>query len=54
MVCSGCGHEYHPEEGDPEADIAPGTLFSELPEDWVCPECAEPKDHFIDRATLGL
>ena len=29
-------------------DIAPGTLFEKLPEDWVCPECAEPKDQFIE------
>ena len=46
-VCGGCGYEYVPELGDPDAEIAPGTLFEKLPEDWVCPECAEPKDQFI-------
>ncbi|WP_441561568.1 acyl-CoA dehydrogenase family protein [Colibacter massiliensis] len=46
-VCSGCGYEYIPERGDEEADVAPGTLFSALPEDWVCPECAEEKAAFI-------
>ena len=47
-VCGGCGYEYIPELGDPGGDIAPGTLFEKLPEDWVCPECAEPKDQFIE------
>lgn len=46
-VCSGCGYEYIPENGDEDAEIAPGTLFEKLPEDWVCPECAEGKDQFI-------
>jgi alkylation response protein AidB-like acyl-CoA dehydrogenase/rubredoxin len=47
-VCGGCGYEYIPEAGDEEAEIAPGTLFEQLPEDWVCPECAEGKDQFIE------
>lgn len=47
-VCSGCGYEYIPELGDENAEIAPGTLFEKLPEDWVCPECAESKDMFIE------
>ena len=47
-VCGGCGYEYIPELGDPDGDIAPGTLFEKLPEDWVCPEFAEPKDQFIE------
>ena len=34
--------------GDEDAEIAPGTLFEKLPEDWVCPECAEGKDQFIE------
>lgn len=46
MVCDGCGYEYDPVKGDPSADIAPGTPFEKLPDDWVCPECAEPKAHF--------
>ena len=46
MVCDGCGYEYDQAKGDPSADIAPGTPFEKLPDDWVCPECAEPKAHF--------
>lgn len=47
-VCSGCGYEYIPEEGDEDSGAAPGTLFEKLPEDWVCPECAESRDQFIE------
>lgn len=47
-VCGGCGYEYIPETGDEDAEIAPGTLFENLPEDWVCPECAEGREQFIE------
>lgn len=47
-VCGGCGYEYNPAIGDQDSDIAPGTLFEKLPEDWVCPECAESKEMFIE------
>ena len=46
-VCGGCGYEYIPELGDEDSDIAPSTQFKDLPEEWVCPECAEAKDQFI-------
>ncbi len=47
-ICNGCGYEYDPSKGDPDNDIAPGTMFDKLPEDWVCPECAEAKENFIE------
>ncbi len=47
-VCSGCGYEYDPAYGDEEGEIMPGTLFEKLPEEWVCPECGESKDQFIE------
>lgn len=47
-VCSGCGYEYDAGKGDPENEVSPGTLFSKLPEDWICPECGEAKDQFIE------
>lgn len=53
-VCNGCAHEYDPDIGDEDAEIAPGTQFKDLPEDWVCPECAEPKANFIIRTIRGL
>lgn len=47
-ICSGCGYEYNPEIGDEESEVMPGTLFEKLPEEWVCPECGEDKDQFIE------
>lgn len=47
-VCCGCGNEYDPALGDPEGDIAPGTLFEKLPEEWTCPVCGEEKDMYIE------
>ncbi len=47
-VCNGCGYEYDPSKGDVLNDVFPGTLFENLPEDWVCPECAEEKTQFIE------
>ena len=45
-VCTICGYVYDPAEGDSDTDIAPGTAFEDLPEDWVCPVCGAPKDQF--------
>ena len=47
-VCNGCGYEYDPGIGDEEGEILPGTLFDKLPEEWICPECGEEKDKFIE------
>jgi rubredoxin len=45
-LCTVCDYVYNPELGDPEAGIAPGTSFEELPEDWVCPLCGMGKEVF--------
>ena len=44
--CIACGYIYDPAIGDPTAGIEPGTLFEDLPEDWVCPDCGVGKDQF--------
>ena len=46
-VCEPCGYIYDPALGDANADIAPGTPFEELPEDWVCPICGLGKEVFV-------
>ena len=38
-VCSICGYVYDPAEHD-------GVAFEDLPEDWRCPHCRQPKDKF--------
>lgn len=44
--CIPCGYIYDPEKGDPDSNIAPGTAFEDLPDDWACPECFAGKDDF--------
>jgi len=45
-VCNVCGYVYDPAKGDADHDIAPGTGFDALPDDWVCPECGVGKSDF--------
>ena len=47
-VCDVCGWEYDPEVGVPEAGIAPGTAWEDVPEDFVCPLCSVGKDQFSE------
>ena len=45
-ICGICGYVYDPDKGDPTQGIAPGTPFSELPDDWHCPRCKREKSNF--------
>lgn len=45
-ICSVCGYIYDPAAGDPDGDIAPGTAFESIPDDWVCPVCGATKADF--------
>jgi rubredoxin len=45
-ICTICGYEYDPEQGDPENNIEPGTAFEDIPESWFCPVCGATKDEF--------
>ena len=38
-ICSICGYVYDPAEHD-------GVAFEDLPEDWKCPRCRQPKSKF--------
>lgn len=45
-ICTVCDWVYDPAIGDPDNGIEPGTPFSELPDDWTCPECGVGKELF--------
>ncbi|MFH1531219.1 MAG: rubredoxin [Pseudomonadota bacterium] len=45
-ICDICGYVYDPEVGDPDSDIAPGTAFDDIPDEWVCPICQADKSNF--------
>ena len=53
-VCSVCGYIYDEAKGIPEADIAPGTTWEELPKDWVCPLCGAAKSEFEKQGESGV
>ena len=42
-VCSVCSYTYDEAKGIPEAGIAPGTKWEDLPSDWKCPWCGADK-----------
>lgn len=46
--CAICNFVYNEAEGIPDQDIAPGTKFEDLPEDWVCPICTAGTDAFVE------
>ena len=45
-VCTVCGYIYDETTGDPDNGIAPGTVWADVPEDFVCPLCGVGKDQF--------
>ncbi len=45
-MCVICGFIYDEEKGLPEEGIAPKTKWEQLPDDWICPECAATKEDF--------
>ena len=47
-VCEICGWEYDEAEGCPEMNIAPGTKFEDLPEDFECLLCGVDKSNFAE------
>ena len=47
LECKICWYVYEPEKGDDYWQIPPGTPFSELPDDWSCPQCDGKKIDFM-------
>lgn len=45
-ICKVCDYIYDPQQGDHTQGVPQGTVFEDLPEDWVCPECGVGKDEF--------
>ena len=46
--CYFCEWVYDEALGDPEHDIAPGTKWEDLPDDFQCPLCGVGKDQFSE------
>ena len=62
-LCTNCNFIYDETFWLEEENIAPQTFFDDILEDWMCPHCEEPKEHFalikeeinnIDKSTKVL
>jgi rubredoxin/sulfur carrier protein ThiS len=47
-----CQYIYDPAVGDPTQDIPPGTPFSDLPDNWICPDCGLGKSYFLKKVGI--
>lgn len=45
-ICEVCGYIYDESVGDSDSGIAPGTLWENVPEDYLCPLCMVGKEFF--------
>ena len=45
-LCLVCGFIYDEAKGWPADGLKPGTRWKDIPEDWMCPDCAAMKDDF--------
>ena len=45
-MCVLCGLVYDEAEGWPDDGIEPGTLWQDVPETWICPDCGATKLDF--------
>jgi rubredoxin len=37
--CEVCNYEYDETAGEPREGLSAGTPWSEVPDDWCCPDC---------------
>jgi len=45
--CVLCGEIYDEALGVPEFNIAPGTRWADVPEDWLCMACGARKSEYV-------
>lgn len=45
-VCGVCGYVYDEIIGEPDRNIAAGTKWEDIPEDYTCPICGVGKEEF--------
>jgi rubredoxin len=44
--CRYCSFVYDEKLGLPSEGIPPGTPLSDIPDDWMCPDCGATKEDF--------
>lgn len=53
-ICTVCNYIYDEVLGEPRQEILPAKSFSDLAEDWVCPECGSGKEMFQPCSCVSL
>ena len=43
-----CGYVYDEAAGEPDHDIAAGTIWADVPDDFACPLCGLGKEEFTE------
>jgi rubredoxin len=38
--CPGCDYTYDESKGEPREGFPAGTRWSDVPDEWCCPDCA--------------
>jgi alkane 1-monooxygenase len=52
--CPGCSYVYEVESGDEHEGFAAGTAWSDIPDDWCCPDCGvREKVDFVPVETVS-
>ena len=44
--CKICGYTYDEDKGERRRNLAPGTVWEDVPDDFKCPLCGAPKKMF--------
>ena len=52
--CEVCEYVYDESAGEPHEGFAPGTQWSEIPDDWCCPDCGVREKVDFQPVTEGL
>jgi rubredoxin len=50
-ACPGCDYTYDEAKGEPREGFPAGTDWSQLPDDWCCPDCSVREK--VDFESLG-
>jgi rubredoxin len=48
-----CMHVYDEALGDADSGIQAGTLWENVPDDWVCPKCGAAKKYFSEESQFS-
>jgi [NiFe] hydrogenase assembly HybE family chaperone len=53
LECKICWWVYDPAKGDDTRQIDPGTAFTDVPDDWTCPNCGAEPNQFLVKEDPG-